>query len=412
MPRIRCIRPEFWANAQVAKLSFAARLLFIALWNFADDYGCNRCGSKEISGFAFPDEAIDIEPLLDELEAQDLIHRYAVGHRSYYHVPTWSKHQKVDRPSKSRLPAPAPHCPVCQQAKGRREKVRSERRDAKDELIEHLQHQIDVLKAELDSGDRPTLDEALGDTLDETIDDTLADGLDETFVEPLVELDEPSARPSSNGGLEKSALRSSNDAFERPVLRVVENPRRALTEGVDEASSRKVCKEDLNILKRSTSTIARAHAHEANQADDAVETLDKSGNNPIEEVADWFAAKRGRGLILRPTELVHVRRSLELANGDVAFVKAIAERVLQEKRSDVTFAYVARVVESELQRRALLSAPLARAPSSGPSPPAAGLKPRITDRAHWDILQTLEAFDPDAWENGREWAERMNGEAS
>jgi hypothetical protein len=33
------IRPEFWEDSKIAKLSDKAKLLYIALWNFADDYG-------------------------------------------------------------------------------------------------------------------------------------------------------------------------------------------------------------------------------------------------------------------------------------------------------------------------------------------------------------------------------------
>ena len=39
MARNRIIKPEFWADAKIGRLSFGARLLYIAMWNFADDYG-------------------------------------------------------------------------------------------------------------------------------------------------------------------------------------------------------------------------------------------------------------------------------------------------------------------------------------------------------------------------------------
>src|SRR4030065_361605 len=37
--RIRTIKPEFWTDDKVVQVSFPARLLFIGLWNFADDSG-------------------------------------------------------------------------------------------------------------------------------------------------------------------------------------------------------------------------------------------------------------------------------------------------------------------------------------------------------------------------------------
>ena len=37
--RIRTIKPDFWTDAKVSKLTYLARLLFIGLWNVADDEG-------------------------------------------------------------------------------------------------------------------------------------------------------------------------------------------------------------------------------------------------------------------------------------------------------------------------------------------------------------------------------------
>src|SRR4030067_422184 len=44
-----------------------ARLLFIGLWNFADDYGNLERSSKQIKIRIFPADAIDIEPHVQEL---------------------------------------------------------------------------------------------------------------------------------------------------------------------------------------------------------------------------------------------------------------------------------------------------------------------------------------------------------
>lgn len=39
MPRIRSIKPIFWDDKKISKLSRDARLIFIAMWNFTDDNG-------------------------------------------------------------------------------------------------------------------------------------------------------------------------------------------------------------------------------------------------------------------------------------------------------------------------------------------------------------------------------------
>jgi len=39
MARIRTIKPEFWTDGDMFKLSRDARLFYIGLWNFCDDNG-------------------------------------------------------------------------------------------------------------------------------------------------------------------------------------------------------------------------------------------------------------------------------------------------------------------------------------------------------------------------------------
>jgi len=104
--RIRSVRPETWSDSKFAALSYGARLLFIALWNYADDYGCGQYLPKLIGGFAFPHEDIDIVPLLAELEDSGRIVRYEVGGECYFTVPSWEKHQKPQNPGKRRIPSP------------------------------------------------------------------------------------------------------------------------------------------------------------------------------------------------------------------------------------------------------------------------------------------------------------------
>lgn len=37
LPRIRTIKPEFWTDEDVLKMSNSCALFFIGLWNFCDD---------------------------------------------------------------------------------------------------------------------------------------------------------------------------------------------------------------------------------------------------------------------------------------------------------------------------------------------------------------------------------------
>ncbi|MCW0996205.1 hypothetical protein, partial [Streptococcus anginosus] len=61
MPRIRSIKPEFWSSPSITSMGPWARLLYIAMWNWADDAGRGTYNPRELLGFAFPnDEEISV----------------------------------------------------------------------------------------------------------------------------------------------------------------------------------------------------------------------------------------------------------------------------------------------------------------------------------------------------------------
>ncbi len=106
--RIRTIKPEFWVSENVGKLSRDARLLFIGLWSFADDSGRGRGALAAITGALFPYDADAIKRVdswFCELERMGMARRYKGEDGStYYDIPNWLKHQKIERPSRSRFP--------------------------------------------------------------------------------------------------------------------------------------------------------------------------------------------------------------------------------------------------------------------------------------------------------------------
>jgi hypothetical protein len=107
MSRIRTIKPEFPQSESMGRLSRDARLLFIMLWTIVDDAGRTRAASRMLASLLFPyddDAAALIDGWLDELEREKCIRRYEVNGSQYLEVCNWLKHQKIDRPSKSRLP--------------------------------------------------------------------------------------------------------------------------------------------------------------------------------------------------------------------------------------------------------------------------------------------------------------------
>lgn len=112
MARIRSIKPEFWDDRKLARsTSRDARLLYIGLWNQADEHG--RCNGDPtwIKGRIFPYEsdlgADECARLLDELARGGWVHKYTVNGDPYLFLPKLAKHQRLEAAKvPSRLPAP------------------------------------------------------------------------------------------------------------------------------------------------------------------------------------------------------------------------------------------------------------------------------------------------------------------
>lgn len=108
MARIRTIKPEFWHSQSNARLSRNARLFFIGLWNLADDEG--RCIGNPtwLAGQIFPydeDSKQITEDSLSELATSLKIRRYETNGDQYLDIPNFLTHQRINRPTKSSLPA-------------------------------------------------------------------------------------------------------------------------------------------------------------------------------------------------------------------------------------------------------------------------------------------------------------------
>lgn len=104
MARIRTIKPEFWTDDTITECSLSARLLFIGTWNFADDAGNLDRSAKQIKARVFPVDNVDCEKLIVELIAHGLLIEYSVGDKKYLHIPGFTEHQVINRPSKPAVP--------------------------------------------------------------------------------------------------------------------------------------------------------------------------------------------------------------------------------------------------------------------------------------------------------------------
>ncbi|MGL5912088.1 MAG: hypothetical protein ACRCZP_18940 [Phycicoccus sp.] len=111
MPRIRTIKPEFWSSPDTAACDDPwARLLYVAMWSWADDNGRGTANPKELAGFAFPnDEKIepgDVRRMLGGIRRAFGVDFYKIGGRLYYSIPSWEKHQKIDKRGQGKHPGP------------------------------------------------------------------------------------------------------------------------------------------------------------------------------------------------------------------------------------------------------------------------------------------------------------------
>ena len=104
MARIRTIKPEFWSDGDMLRLSRDARLFYIGLWNFVDDNGVIEYDLLAIKSKVFPNDKINIEGLIKELTENKKIVIYEAENRKYMMINSLKNHQKIDRPRKSNLP--------------------------------------------------------------------------------------------------------------------------------------------------------------------------------------------------------------------------------------------------------------------------------------------------------------------
>lgn len=109
MARIRTIKPEYWQDEKVGKLSIHARLMFIGMWNFSDDCGVVRGHPVYIRSQIFPYDDFskdEVVSWIDEIINQGMVSVFTVNAENYYQITNFLKHQIINRPSKIKNPQP------------------------------------------------------------------------------------------------------------------------------------------------------------------------------------------------------------------------------------------------------------------------------------------------------------------
>ena len=110
MARIRTIKPEFFTSPDTAKASIEARLFYIALWCWADDWGIGEANMNALLGFAFPEDdektRKEIQSLCKEVANTYGTLFYENNGRYFYAIPSWEDHQRTQRRAQRRNPTP------------------------------------------------------------------------------------------------------------------------------------------------------------------------------------------------------------------------------------------------------------------------------------------------------------------
>jgi hypothetical protein len=107
--RIRTIKPEILEDEKAAALSDRAWRLFVSTFALADDDGRFRSSPTYLAGQVFHAHGLtadQIEAALAEVVAAEMLSVYEHKGQRYGVVLNWRKHQRVDHPKPSYLPAP------------------------------------------------------------------------------------------------------------------------------------------------------------------------------------------------------------------------------------------------------------------------------------------------------------------
>ena len=148
------VRPELWSSPTLSKVSRDAMLLFVGLWNYADDEGRAPSDPTLIRAALFPlrEEVsdVDVEGWLRELAKVGVVKLYrarprakrGAGGLNLYQVTSWREHQKIDRPTESRWPPPRKH--GAESARARRALVEESSRARRPREVKRREEEVEV----------------------------------------------------------------------------------------------------------------------------------------------------------------------------------------------------------------------------------------------------------------------------
>lgn len=106
--RIRSLKPEFFRDEKVQRLSRDARLLMVGLICHADDSGRLNGDVLSIRALVFPRDELTakkVRTLIDAIASMGLIHVYDADGFPWIEIRGWAKHQSINKPTPSQIPS-------------------------------------------------------------------------------------------------------------------------------------------------------------------------------------------------------------------------------------------------------------------------------------------------------------------
>jgi len=105
MARIRTIKPEFFTNSKITKLTPLARLFYVSLWCEADRAGRLKWDADTLKDRYLPRDKADVDDIGNALARSGLIRFYQVNGVLYIDIPGFLEHQVINnRESESSNP--------------------------------------------------------------------------------------------------------------------------------------------------------------------------------------------------------------------------------------------------------------------------------------------------------------------
>ena len=109
MARIRTIKPQFWDDTKIRVLSRDERLLYIGMWNFADDLGVVNGDQLWLKSKIFPYDQIQVQQFgkwIADLARHGFIRLLSYNGEGFVYLPNFARHQVINRPNLQDLNIP------------------------------------------------------------------------------------------------------------------------------------------------------------------------------------------------------------------------------------------------------------------------------------------------------------------